>query len=288
MRWTMVLVLVLGIASLSRPVPACTAFCVSDGDTVLVGNNEDWTAASAVVWFEPAEDGKHGRVYFGFGNLIVQGGMNDRGLFFDYFATLPLEVSPSKGKKTYEGNLMNKVLEECATVEEALELIGRYDLQFMKTHQTMIADKTGDSAIIEGDNIIRKKGRYQVVTNFYQSRVKNGKYPCERYRIAVDMLENCPEISLDGCRKVLAATHQEGVKYKGGVINTVYSNVYDLKKGLVHIYRFHDYLNEVVLDLAEELKKGKHSYDLRLLFPKMHAAESFRRRWERQDAASRK
>jgi len=35
------------------------------------------------VWFIPGENGDYGRVYFGFEDLQAQGGMNDRGLFFD-------------------------------------------------------------------------------------------------------------------------------------------------------------------------------------------------------------
>jgi hypothetical protein len=55
---------------------ACTGFCISQDDLALVGNNEDWKNPNTKVWYVPAEDGKYGRVYFGFDNFYPQGGMN--------------------------------------------------------------------------------------------------------------------------------------------------------------------------------------------------------------------
>ena len=52
----------------------------------LVGNNEDYKIPYTRVWFVPPENGKYGRVYFGYDNWSPQGGMNDQGLFFDFFA----------------------------------------------------------------------------------------------------------------------------------------------------------------------------------------------------------
>jgi hypothetical protein len=58
---------------------------MTDGQRVLVGNNEDSKIPYTRVWFVPAEKDQFGRVYFGYDNWIPQGGMNDQGLFFDYF-----------------------------------------------------------------------------------------------------------------------------------------------------------------------------------------------------------
>jgi hypothetical protein len=48
----------------------------------------------------------------------------------------------------------------------------------------------------------------------------------------------------------------------------VYSQVYDLKKGLIYLYLFHDFQNGVVLSLADELAKGPHMVSVDSLFPK--------------------
>jgi hypothetical protein len=47
---------------------------------------------------------------------------------------------------------------------------------------------------------------------------------------------------------------------------TVYSNIYDLKKGIVTTYLLRNFEEAVVLDLAEELKKGQRRIELASLF----------------------
>ena len=266
------ILIVLAVCLHGSSVFACTGFCVSQGDLVLVGNNEDWKNPFTKVWYEPAGDGKYGRVYFGFDNFYPQGGMNEKGLVFDGFATGPHKVKDSLNKPTYGGNLMDKVMSECATVDEALKLFDKYNLEFLERAMFFVADENGDSAIIEGDKIIRKNGKYQIVTNFYQSEVKNGKIPCERYKIADAMLKEADDISVDLCKRVLAATHNEGQT------PTVYSNVYDLKKRIVYLYHFHNFQNVMKIDLAEELKKDARRMDLPALFPRMYIAETYMNR----------
>jgi hypothetical protein len=55
-------------------------------------------------------------------------------------------------------------------------------------------------------------------------------------------------------------TRQEGNS------RTVYSNIYDLKRGTVHVYNLGNFEEVVVMDLAEELKKGQRRLDLPSLF----------------------
>jgi hypothetical protein len=64
------------------PIYSCTIFMASKGGKTLVGNNEDFIDPESYVWFLPSENGKYGRVYFGFGIGLPQGGMNDQGLFW--------------------------------------------------------------------------------------------------------------------------------------------------------------------------------------------------------------
>jgi len=265
----LLILIIAGIFLLESSAYSCTGFCVSQGDVVLVGNNEDWKNPSTKVWYEPVEKGKYGRLYFGFDNFYPQGGMNEKGLVFDGFATAPHKVTKSLNKPTFGGNLMDKVMSECATVEEALRIFDKYNLQFMERAMFFIADEHGDSAIIEGDEIIRKKGKYQVITNFYQSEVKPERITCGRYKIADAMLKEADEVSIDLCKRVLAATHAEGSH------PTLYSNIYDVRRKVVYLYHFHNFLNEVKIDLAEELKKGKRRLDLPVLFPRSFIAEKF-------------
>lgn len=268
------IILVLTLILLpSETIFSCTMFTLTKNGKTLVGNNEDWRNPNTKMWFVLPEEGKYGIVYFGFDDLNPQGGMNDQGLVFDYMATQPLEVKNSLHKETYEGDLMQKVMRECASVEEALKLIDNYNLQYFRRFQVMVVDRSGDSAIIEGDVIQRKKGKFQVCTNFYLSQIKEGDdIPCDRYKIATNLLSK-DELTVDAFRNILAAVHQEGVQ--GG---TLYSNIYDVNHGLVYLYHFHNYENVVVINLEDELRKGKHTIDIPPLFPDTYAAIQFDKR----------
>ena len=251
-------------------VSACTAFMMSDGDKVFVGNNEDYNIPHTRVWFIPSENGQFGRVYFGYENWSPQGGVNDQGLFFDFFATKPLEVQQSKDKPKFKGPIIDTMVATCATVEDVIEMFSQYNLEFMSKFQMFVVDKTGDAAVIEGDEIVRKSGQYQIVTNFYQSKVPENKRPCEwyrrscqKYKIAESMINEIDTPTIDCFRDILDATHRETT-----FATTLYSNIYDLKEGVVHLYYLHDFENEVMFDLKEELKKGRHYYILPNLFGK--------------------
>ncbi len=82
-RLYLILILIFSIKSYSI---GCTIFNISNEDIILVGNNEDYNL-EANIWFIPPSDNKNGRVTFGWNNGWSQGGMNDKGLFFDWAAT---------------------------------------------------------------------------------------------------------------------------------------------------------------------------------------------------------
>lgn len=248
----------------------CTGFCISKEGKVFVGNNEDWNNPNTKIWYEPSASDEFGRVYFGFDNFHPQGGMNDQGLCFDGFATEFKEMTKSLDRPKFEGNLINHIMSKCATVEKVVKIFNKYHIEGMERAMFFFADATGDAAIVEGDEIIRKEGIYQVVTNFYQSEVKGENINCQRFKIANQLLKETDGNTIDFCKQVLAATHQEG-KYP-----TVYSNIYDLENKLVYVYHFHNYQNEVVIDLAKELIKGARRIDLPSLFPKTYVAETFK------------
>jgi hypothetical protein len=264
-------ILFLSIINFS-PADACTAFMMSDGENVFVGNNEDYKIPYTRVWFFPAENEQYGRVYFGYDNWSPQGGMNDQGLFFDFFAVKKLDIKRSKEKPKFPGPMIDAMLAELSTVEEVLNMFGQYNLEWMSKGQMFIVDKSGDAAIIEGDAVIRKTGSHQVVTNFRLSKIAEDQRPCRwpawscsRYKKAEKMLMESDEATVANFRDILKATHRGPYNV---LSRTLYSNIYDLRRGLVYLYYLHDFDNEVVLNLGEELKKGRHYYDLPSLFGK--------------------
>jgi len=251
---------------------ACTAFLVADGDVVLFGNNEDFWNPLINMWFVPAGEGTYGRVCFGYDDYSPQGGMNEKGLVFDGFATEPRKVTKSADKPKYVGHILDDALAKCATVEEVIAFFDKYNLEFLERAMLMFADRSGDAVIIEGDDLIRKQGKFQIVTNFYQSQYQPDEYPCRRYKTAHRMLSGSDEFTVDLCERVLDAVHADGQAA------TLYSNVYDLKRGLVHLYHFHDFENAVVIDVAEELKRGERYVTIPSLFSESAGWEKFRKK----------
>lgn len=57
--------------------------------------------------------------------------------------------------------------------------------------------------------------------------------------------------------------HQE-YAYGGG---TMYSTLYDLNEGTIHLYSYHDYRHVVKFNLNDELAKGDHALVIPELFP---------------------
>ncbi|MCK4679020.1 MAG: hypothetical protein KAT48_12870, partial [Bacteroidales bacterium] len=129
--------------------------------------------------------------------------------------------------------------------------------------QYLVGDSSGHSMIVEGDHIIVIEDSYQVLTNFYQSHPELGGYPCWRFETASEMLNSNNELTPYFAGSILAATHQEG-KYP-----TQYSNIYDLKNGLIYLFYYHNYEEFIKIDLNEELNKGYRSYNIPELFSKV-------------------
>jgi tetratricopeptide (TPR) repeat protein len=257
----------------------CTIFNASKNGLVLAGNNEDLDSTDSLIWFYPPANGKYGYCYVGFHSYGIQGGMNEQGLFFDYNALEFSKMDPSPGKLSIRGwrGFIDKIMSECATVEEVINLLSQYNLGWWGSNQVMYVDATGASAVIGADkngklSVIRKERDYQVSTNFSLANPEFGSiaYPCYRYEIANEMLENMKELTVDYLRKILAAVHQEGAN------PTIYSNICDLINKEIYLYNFHNFEEVAKLNLEEELKRGEHSYEIISFFPrKIHAQKSF-------------
>jgi len=249
---------------------ACTAFCAVDaGGRVLVGNNEDYSNPRTKLRFLPATPGTYGRMYVGFDDMWPQGGMNERGLWFDGFATPAVKATGSAGLPHFPGNIVDKAMAECATVEEVVRLFSQYNRGFLTRGVLMFADAGGDAVSIEPDAIVRKTRRHFVQTNFHQSRPQTGSAD-RRFSIATSMLERAGgDISVDLFRRILAETHQNGVS------PTLYSNVYDLQLRTMYLYYFHDFDRVVTFNLSEELQKGERVLDIPALFPPNPAADAY-------------
>jgi len=243
---------------------SCTIVMAARDGLVLAGNNEDRDHPQTIVTFVPATKDYHGRIVFGYDDAPVQGGMNDQGLFIDGNALRPTGWQPEPGKPTFALPFITTVLATCATCEDVETMVKKRNLRALERARFPIADRTGASMVVEYGRgrvqFVKGDTWYQIATNFVMSNIEDGNYPCWRYRAADKILSEARELSVDLIREALEKTLQSGRS------RTVYSNIYDLKKGLVHVYNLGDFKNAIVLDLAEELKKGQRTIALSSLF----------------------
>ncbi len=254
----------LGSRSAEKRPDSCTIVMAARDGLVLAGNNEDRDHPQTIVTFVPATEEYHGRVVFGYDDAPVQGGLNDQGLFIDGNALRPTGWRPDPDKPTMLMPVMTTILATCATCEDVEALFEKWNVRGLAQARFPVADRTGASMVVEYGRgkvrCVRSGTWYQIATNFVMSDIEDGNYPCWRYRTADKILSEAEALSLELVREALEKTRQAGRS------RTVYSNIYDLKRGLIHVYNLGDFRTAVVLDLAEELKKGQRTIALSSLF----------------------
>jgi hypothetical protein len=264
-----VLFAVLNISYLIiQPINACTVFNAFRNGKMFAATNKDWNNTNTRILFIPPSDGKYGRVYFGYQipeGFQNVGGMNEHGLWYDG-ASLPTrsDIKNHYNKPTVKGELCEKALEECTTIEEVIDMYKTYYTPHWQGH-SMWADKSGNSVIIEfGEKdvvFIDKQKDLQIMTNFYISDEKNHRwYNCRRYKTVDHMLNQIQDISIESFTSILDAVH------RNGFTPTVFSNIYDLKNGDIYIYYYHNFQEVVKLNIHEELDKGEQYLNMPELF----------------------
>jgi len=240
---------------------ACSMFTLVRDGMVLMGNNEDYVEPG-YVWISPAEDGKLGRVNFGFKDGFAQGSMNEKGLCFDAAVVTEIPWTPDPAKKDTP-NLLELIMDTCATVDEAVALFEQYNCKHLANSHFMFADATGASIVVtwlpdSGLSIVRREGAHQLITN---TRLAASGFRCERFVLAERVLRGETGAPVEVAKKALDTIHQRGPE-----AYTSYSNIYDLKARKVHIFNLANYDEMITLDLAEELAKSEQRHALKDLF----------------------
>jgi hypothetical protein len=237
--------LALAFGSLTlAAISACTIVVVTDGQHVLFCNHEDSTNPKTRIWFVPG-DARYGRACVGYDDGWAQGGINTQGLAFDWVAGYKAKWERDPQLKRVMGNPAQRMLERCATVEEAIAFFRTHWEPSFSYARILIADRTGESVVIGA-----KDGRLSI------ERKEESRALGYRAQVAENMLARNPEPFLSNAENVLRSSVQDG-QYA-----TKYSNVFDLKRGDIYLYRFPDQVQPVKLSLAAELKKGRHFYDI--------------------------
>jgi len=189
-------------------------------------------------------------------------GMNEKGVCTSIMA-LPKQASQQNTGKHVVGTtiIMRLILDKCATVDEALELVNSLDIRHDATvgsgYHYMVADANGDCAVIEFDKndgwktmVVRKEEgkNHMLVTNHLLSpkyyttepdpEVGNpNSHSWWRYETAGAYLEAHNGIlSVDEAKECLSEVHWVDLVWPNGTIeDTQYSNVYDQSAGKLYL-----------------------------------------------------
>ena len=250
---TMLCLLVLSLAA-----AACTGVVIAREGEVIVGGNEDWERFDSFMWATAPTSRAYGVVYFGYEIRGEWGssrppfwyefhGINDRGLYFDSFGA-PCDFPERTMDYPRTSSLWIYAMEKCATVEEAVAMFERSNLEFMQCQQFFFADKHGNAAVVEGDHTIWMDGDTFAVTNFYHSTPMMGGFPCWRYSRVRAMMNGNATPSVDRVAELLEASSHGGTRY---------SLICDLVRGEITVSYARDFVHMATLSVAELVSTGR-------------------------------
>jgi hypothetical protein len=255
---------------------SCTIFTAVRGETVLFGNNEDWHNRDPMIGFFPPSAAGFGSVHFGIrhsdGQVNFEGAVNDQGLAWDINSTPRFRLNSHPEKPYYLGtqNFLTTITKEAASVEDAIRLSQKFHFGDSFAGQIHIADASGDAVVIsagpDGEMAFTRKAAgdgYLVSTNFNLAVPERGPVDF-RYDTANSMLDELS--SSQALTPVFAGEILEAVHLKTLTTHTLYSNVVDLKNGIIYLYYMSQYDEAVQLSMAEELSKGQRIVEMRSLF----------------------
>ena len=203
-------------------------------------------------------------------------GINEKGLCTSIMA-LPKQASQQETEKHDVGTtmIMRLWLDRCATVEEALTMLGtvdiRHDASVGSGYHYMVADANGDAAVIEFDKedgwktmIVCKPAeeKYMLVTNhllspkYYTTEpdIAVGNPHSQswwRYETAGNYLkQHYGILTFEEAQECLAQVHWVDLPIPGGKVeDTQYSNVYDQQNVTLALRSWYDYDTTVGFDL---------------------------------------
>lgn len=244
---------------------ACSVLYYVDQNTgkIYVVNNEDyWYDVNAYIQFVPNRSDEFARLWYGWDNF-AQGGVNEKGLFFD--AAVTPEQPEISGFGFPKGNLGDDILANCQNVKEALKYLEDNKIAVYDSH-LMFGDSSGQAVIVEWVNGKRElhwiKNNHLTMTNFLLSKPEAGNYPCYRYQsIEKNILaleDSGVEINLNRIGNTMGQAVQVPQKNEegreGGTLYTSFINLTDME--FVLSYKLSNQ-NLIKLDLKEEFSNSR-------------------------------
>jgi hypothetical protein len=254
----------------------CSMYKVTVGGKTMVGNNEDSWGRDSRIWFEQGTNGKFGVVCVGYARKQPNpdGAMNEFGLAFDAF-TMPRKANvPEKdpNKNDFAYGLIKTIMQECKNVDDVHAFLKKLNLHILNGSpifnggMLLFVDKTGKYLVVEANKMTLGNDEKFALANFSVADTKDlSTIKTERYCKGVKFLNNkILDTSLSFCTALSDTMSVSRAKVGDG---TLYTNIYDLDDGLIHLYFFHDFSKRVTFNLKEELAKGDRAYNFTDLFP---------------------
>lgn len=230
----------------------CTMFTFTSNGKTYFCNNEDNPNPDIEIRFYPSKNGNYAWVYLGNPNDWSQGGVNEKGLCWDWWAGFTVEGWKEDSTKiTINGNPSETMIAKCATVDEAIGFYEKHNESGFSYGRIMISDKSGNSVIIGW-----KDGKMSVTR-------KNKDLLAQGYRgnVVKSYFSNIQgEKDLRYMAGALSAAHQNGKS------PTQYSNIICLNDGKIILYKNSNFNEFVELDYITILKNGFAKYKISDLF----------------------
>lgn len=252
-----------------RALP-CSAYKVTVGPSTRFGMNYDTWFEHPRIWFETTGYGAAftGANDMGAAGFTPQSGMNVYGLSFGTLATrTPDNGIPAMGKKPTPGRVqyLKDILHTCRTVDEVKAYIEQYDHSVLSNDVFLYTDRSGKYLIVEPYTLTLGDEASYVISNFCPSTISDfHSITQQRYINGTAFLQHKIDTSLAFCTALSDTMHECRAKHGDG---TLLTSIWDLGKGNVDLYFYHDYAHPVHFNLAAELGQGDHVVEIPTLFP---------------------
>ncbi|NND80554.1 MAG: linear amide C-N hydrolase [Maribacter sp.] len=262
-----ILLLVLFLVAILIPNAsfACSVLYYIDSTTgkIYAVNSEDyWLDVDAYIQIEPKSKKKFARLWYGWENF-AQGGINEKGLFFDAAVT-PVQER-IKGYGNPKNNLGDKILANCSTVEEALMFLEKEKIALNKSHM-MFGDKTGKAVVVEWVEGERKlhwiEDNKLIMTNYLLTDPEAGNFPCYRHKSIEERITEMEKSEEEINLLMVGNTFGQAVQpprenEEGRVGGTVYTSFIDITDSKFFLSYKLSNENVIKLDLNIEFNKTK-------------------------------
>ncbi|MDH4272918.1 MAG: C45 family autoproteolytic acyltransferase/hydrolase, partial [Candidatus Aminicenantes bacterium] len=234
------------------PTQNCSVASYFTGERQIVGRNFDNSSDRPHYFATMEVNGCYrmmGHIVYSMYHWVVDG-INEKGLSIDcatngeeYFWQ---ELYPQE-PAVFAGHMARIVMDTCATVDEAVALIGSVRVWFPNEGlHWVIADAAGDSAVVEFDLgrkmvVIDKPGPYELMTN--TALQKGEDYVtgnCWRYQRAKPMLE----AGIAGTGEMLNI--MSSVRPTSGGARTLWTSIMDVNSRTFEVYYRKEYSRKYV------------------------------------------